>query len=73
MEMLDLVSAGEGIGFVKNTIPFRYRPKGIAFRELAAPEFMLEIGIAYRDEDRSESLLAFLRVLRELSAEVSDA
>jgi DNA-binding transcriptional LysR family regulator len=67
MEMLDSVAAGMGIAFVKDTVPSRFRPQGIVFREIAAPEFVLEIGVAYRDEGCSESLLAFLQVLKQLS------
>lgn len=67
MEMLDLVSAGAGIGFAKESIRTRLNPEGIAFRELAAPELSIEIGIAYRDGDSSESLLALLQVLAQLS------
>lgn len=37
IEMLDAVSAGAGIGFVKDSIQTRLHPEGIAFRELAAP------------------------------------
>lgn len=67
MEMLDSVAAGVGITFVEDKVASRFRPEGIVFRELAAPEFVLEIGVAYRDEDCSGSLLALLEVLRQLS------
>jgi DNA-binding transcriptional LysR family regulator len=70
MEMLDLVSAGAGIGFTKDSVRTRLHPEGIAFRELAAPGLSIEIGVAYRDEDCSESLLALLQVLARLSTGV---
>ncbi len=66
-EMLDLVSVHVGIGFARGSIQTRLHPEGIVFRELAAPELLLEIGLAYRDEDLSDSFLAFLGVLRQLS------
>lgn len=67
MEMLDLVSVGAGIGFAKESLKARLHMEGIAFRELAAPELSVEIGVAYRDGDSSESLLALLHVLAQLS------
>lgn len=67
MEMLDSVAAGVGIGFVKDTIPSLFSPQGIVFRDLAAPEFVLEIGVTYRDEECSDSLLVFLQILKQLS------
>lgn len=68
MEMLDLVSAGAGIGFAKESIRTRFHPEGIMFRDLAAPELSIEIGVAYLWEDCSESLLALLHVLTQLSS-----
>ncbi len=67
-EMLDLVAVRAGIGFARDSIQTRLHPEGIVFRELAAPELLLEIGVAYRDEDCAESLLALFRALRQLSA-----
>lgn len=69
MEILDLVAAGMGIGFVKDSVPSHIRPEGIVFREIAAPEFAVDIGVAYVDEDCSEGLLAFLDVLKQLTVE----
>lgn len=67
MEILDSVAAGMGISFVKDTVPSRFRPQGVAFRELAVPELALDIGVAYRVEDRTENLLTLLQVLKQLS------
>jgi len=67
LEMLETVAAGAGVGFVKDTVPSRFRPEGIVFRELAAPGLSLEIGVVYRDEDCSEGLIALLQVLKHLS------
>ena len=67
MEMLDAVSAGLGISFVKDSVRTRLHPQGIAFRELVAPELSIEIGLAYRNEDCSPHLLALLQVLTQLS------
>jgi DNA-binding transcriptional LysR family regulator len=68
-EMLDLVAAGAGIGFVQDHVPSHLRLEGIVFRELAAPKFALDIGAAYVDEDCSESVLVFLDVVRQLAVE----
>lgn len=67
MEMLDLVSAGAGIGFAKESVQARLHLEGTIFRELAAPKLSIEIGVAYRDEAPSQSLAAFLQVLAQLS------
>ena len=67
MEILDSVAAGIGISFVEDTVASRFCPRGIVFREIAVPSFVLHIGIAYRDGNCSASLLTFLRVLKELS------
>ena len=68
IEMLDAVSAGVGIGFVKDSVHTRLHPEGIVFREITAPGLSIEIAMAYRDEGRSTSLNALLRVLKQLSA-----
>lgn len=65
-EILDLVAGGMGVSFVQRTVQSRFRPEGIAFREFAAPELTLEIGVTYRDGDCSEGLLALLRALKQL-------
>jgi DNA-binding transcriptional LysR family regulator len=66
MEILDLVAGGVGISFVQRTVQSRFHPEGIAFREFAVPELALEIGVTYRDGDRSEGLLTLLRTLKQL-------
>jgi DNA-binding transcriptional LysR family regulator len=67
MEMLDAVSAGLGISFVKEAVRTRLHPDGIAFRELAAPDLSIEIGVVYRSEDSSPHLLALRQALTQLS------
>jgi DNA-binding transcriptional LysR family regulator len=67
VEMLDLVSSGAGIGFVKDSVRSLLRPQGIIFRELVSPELSIEIGIAYRDENCSANLRALLQALSQFS------
>ncbi|MBN9662296.1 MAG: LysR family transcriptional regulator [Acidobacteria bacterium] len=66
MEILDVVAGGIGIGFVKDSIPRRFRPEGIVFREINTPVLSLEVGIAYRRDTRSENLLTALEVLKQI-------
>jgi DNA-binding transcriptional LysR family regulator len=68
MEILDAVAAGVGVGFVEDSVPSRFRPEGVVFREVNTSVLSLEIGIAYRSDNRSENLLVLLEVLRRLSS-----
>lgn len=67
MEMLEAVSAGLGISFVKDSVRTRLHPEGVAFRELTAPDLAIDIGVAYRNEDCSPHLPALLRALTQVS------
>jgi DNA-binding transcriptional LysR family regulator len=66
-ELLDLVAAGAGIGFVKMSIVERVREPGVVFRPLSGHKLFIDTGVAYRSESRSEALQALLRLLREQS------
>jgi DNA-binding transcriptional LysR family regulator len=66
-EALDLVANAVGLAFVKTSLMTRLRPKGIAFRELEPPGLSWETAVAYRSEDRSESLRLFLGLLERYS------
>ena len=64
-ELLDLVGAGTGIGFVKRSIAERVRDPGVVFREVSGPRLFIDTGIAYRADNRSEALRALIQLLRE--------
>jgi DNA-binding transcriptional LysR family regulator len=64
-ELLDLVAAGAGIGFVKRSITERVREPGVVFRELSGPKLFIDTGVAYRADNRSEALRALIQLLRD--------
>jgi DNA-binding transcriptional LysR family regulator len=64
-ELLDLVAAGAGIGFVKMSIIERVREPGVAFRPLSGPKLFIDTGVAYRSDNRSEALQILIQLLRE--------
>jgi DNA-binding transcriptional LysR family regulator len=66
-ELLDLVAAGAGIGFVKMSIVERVRERGVVFRPLSGPKLFIETGLAYRSANRSEALQSMPQLLREQS------
>jgi DNA-binding transcriptional LysR family regulator len=64
-ELLDLVSNGAGIGFVKRSIAQRTTESGVAFRELSGPGLFIDTGVVYRSENQSEALRTLLQLLLE--------
>jgi DNA-binding transcriptional LysR family regulator len=64
-ELLDLVAAGAGIGFVKMSIIERVREPGVVFRALNGPKLFIDTGVAYRADNRSEALQVLIQLLRE--------
>jgi DNA-binding transcriptional LysR family regulator len=66
-ELLDLVAAGAGIGFVKMSIVERVREPGVVFRPMSGPKLFVDTGVAYRSDNRSEALQSLLQLLREQS------
>jgi DNA-binding transcriptional LysR family regulator len=64
-ELLDLVAAGAGIGFVKRSITERVRESGVVFRELSGSKLFIDTGVAYRADNQSEALRALIQLLRE--------
>lgn len=66
-ELLDLVSAGVGIGFVKMSIIERVREPGVVFRRPSGLKLFIHTGIAYCVENRSETLWSLIQLLREQS------
>jgi DNA-binding transcriptional LysR family regulator len=66
-ELLDLVGAGAGVGFVKMSIVERVRQLGVVFRPLTAPKLLIDTGVAYRSDNRSAAVQSLLQLLREQS------
>jgi len=66
-EALDLVAGRVGVAFVRASLADRLRPSGIAFRELENPGLSWDTAVVYRQDDRSESLRLFLRLLQKQS------
>lgn len=66
-EMLDAISAGSGLGFVKESTARRMHVEGVVFRGLQNVRMRVEIGIVYRPEKSSLALQALRNVLKELS------
>lgn len=66
-EALDLVASRFGLTFAKGSTVTRLQPKGVVFRNLAAPGLAMKIGVAYRGDNRSKALQSLVRLLREQS------
>lgn len=64
-EMLDLVTAGAGIGFVKQSIAAFINTRHVVFRELRGPELAIETGVIYRLQNYSEALRTFVDLVRK--------
>jgi DNA-binding transcriptional LysR family regulator len=64
-ELLDLVKAGAGIGFVKKSLAVRVHEPGVIFRELSGSKLFIDTGVAYRADNRSKALRALVQLLRE--------
>lgn len=60
--ILTMVAAGCGVTMVPKSLG-RLVPKGVAFRELPAPEPMIEHTFAYPSQSSSPALLEFLKML----------
>jgi len=61
---LGLVSAGLGVSLLPGSVR-EIRRRGVAIRPLREPAPFIEMAVAYLDRDRSETLHAFLGVVRE--------
>ena len=66
-EMLDAVSSGLGVGFVKESTARRMQIEGVVFRRFEDERVSVEIGVVYRPEKSALALKAFLQALTELS------
>jgi DNA-binding transcriptional LysR family regulator len=60
---LALVSAGLGIAILPASVR-EIRRTGVVYRDLAEPDFKVEMAVAYLERNRSEVLRAFLDVVR---------
>lgn len=67
-EAIDWVAAGAGIALVRSSTAERLQHKGVAFRRLASPGLTIDTGVAYRGDNRWESLKALVELLREQSS-----
>jgi DNA-binding transcriptional LysR family regulator len=66
--VLGFVAAGLGISIQPEGVAADHQ-EGVVFRSLAPPVPRVEIGMAYRREDRSPILLAFRDVVREVAGQ----
>ncbi|MCA1715469.1 MAG: LysR family transcriptional regulator [Actinobacteria bacterium] len=62
-----MVASGAGIGIVVPPLVTTSRPPGIVFRPLRDPTPMLELVAAWRRNDPSSNLRAFLEMIREFA------
>lgn len=61
-----MVASGIGVGIVARPVVSGYRPSDVIFKPLRDPAPSLELVAAWRREDASTNLRAFLEVVREL-------
>jgi len=64
--VLGFVAAGLGVTLVPNSIGTNPR-EGVVYRPLRDPALTVELGLAYRRDDSSATLSAFLEVVREVA------
>jgi len=62
-----MVASGAGIGIVVPPLVIASRPPGVVFRPLREPTPTLDLVAAWRRDDRSANLQAFLEVIREFA------
>ena len=62
-----MVASGAGIGIVVPPLVITSRPPGVVFRPLREPTPTLDLVAAWRRDDRSANLQAFLEVIREFA------
>ena len=62
-----MVASGVGIGIVVPPLVITSRPPGVVFRPLREPTPTLDLVAAWRRDDRSANLQAFLEVIREFA------
>jgi hypothetical protein len=63
-----LVAAGASVGLLPASVAERYRPQGVRFRPLEAPNPSTEIAVITRTDADDTTITAFLRLLRPRAA-----
>ena len=64
-----MVAAGIGVGIVARPVVSGFRPYDVVFRPLREPAPALDLVAAWRRDDLSSNLEAFLKVVRELTTD----
>lgn len=64
-----MVASGVGVGIVARPLVSTFRPVGVVFRPLMEPAPALTLAAAWRREDPSPNLQAFVEVVREFAPE----
>ena len=62
-----MVAAGIGVGIVAKPVVSGYRPYDVVFKPLREPAPALDLVAAWRRDDSSSNLQAFLEIVRELT------
>ena len=62
-----MVASGAGVAIVARPLVSMFRPVGVVFKPLREPRPVLDLVVAWRREDPSPNLQAFLEVVRELA------
>lgn len=62
-----MVASGDGVSIVASPLVSMSRPVGVIFKPIRDPRPVLDLVAAWRHEDPSPNLQAFLEVVRELS------
>jgi DNA-binding transcriptional LysR family regulator len=62
-----MVAAGIGVGIVAKPVVSGYRPYDVVFKPLREPTPALDLVAAWRRDDPSSNLQAFLEIVRELT------
>lgn len=62
-----MVASGAGVSIVARPMVSASRPAGVVFRPLREPTLMLGLVVAWRRDDKSANLQAFLEVIREFA------
>jgi len=69
---LAMIAAGLGVGLLPASIR-NLKRSGVVYRPLVPPAPHVDVAVAYRREDATPALLAFLDVLREVTARPENA
>ncbi len=67
-----MVASGIGVGIVARPVVSGYRPYDVVFKPLREPAPALELVAAWRRDDLSSNLQAFLEIVRELTLDAGE-